>query len=70
MEQQYTSVYNTSILEYIAVVYYFILCSEEVQGLPERLKKYKEGKHYLQATELLNNNGQCVPTLPHVNNVN
>jgi len=29
---------------------------EEVQGLPERLKKYKQSKHYLHATELLNNN--------------
>ena len=33
--------------------------SEQVRGVPELLKRYKQSKHYLHATELLVNNGWC-----------
>lgn len=33
-------------------------CSEEVRSVPERVAKLKASKHYLEATELLQNSGK------------
>ena len=35
-----------------------VLCSEKVHEVPNLLVKYRESKHYLQATEVLVNSGR------------
>ena len=40
------------------VVVMIVLCSEKVHEVPNLLVKYRESKHYLQATEVLVNSGR------------
>ena len=39
-----------------------LLSSEEVRSVPEKLANFKANKRYLQATELLKNNGRSITT--------
>ena len=42
-----------------------VLCfREEVRNVPDQLLAYTRRKHYLHATELLNNSGMCCRLLP------
>ena len=41
-------------------VFFLLCCREEVRNVPDQLLAYTRRKHYLHATELLNNSGKLL----------